>query len=839
MTYPLPDPLKNQELTIRAYTQKEENLSDNTVSTELGLADVSIENLYLSDAVSGSALKAEIKNIGYKEASNLMIKVYDKSEEGEVIKTASISRLSKQESQTVELSIPEKYLDVDPLANGNALYVVVSSDSQEEDYANNSRQYLIYSKTEKPILLNYEEVKMKKNDTLQLKVVYGMEGTPEEEIHWISENETVVSVTDGRLQAKGTGQTTVKAVVRGLTASCSVRVNQEIAVSDLYIEETGIRILQGETKKLTARILPADAANQSISWKSEDNTIAVVSEDGTVKGLGVGTTEIIVRSESSGKNAICRVKVYQEEDLEYTLTFLGGSNASGKRPSAITGTSGEMAILPENMYKKEGYHFTGWNDGKTVYEAGSAYRIPYHDVSFVAEWEADEAEQKAFSIIASGEMGGSISPSGTVNVTEGESQTFQINPDADYEIKDVLVDGKSIGAVSSYTFENVDKTHEIKASFSKKETGNTEEPLAEKKKQKFIGTQTYQKTFGDGGFLLDTMLKEGDGDISYSSSNTKVATVSVSGRVVLRGAGTTEITVIAEETEEYQKSSYTIWLTVKKAEQSMEGTEKYEKREGDKEFTLDVELVRGTGELLYTSTNEKVVNVTKEGRVSIVGEGNATILVTASETEEYLKQIFEIRITVKKNEETQIIPEQKKDTEGTKTEEKTVQVEKIILNKTKAKITVGQTLKLTATVSPANAVNTQIKWSSTDAKVAIVHNGQVKALSSGKVTIWAVSAGNNSIKAVCSITVLKPSLKISGKSKVKRGKAITLTAKVKNITGKIKWSLDKKSKKLAKLSKSSGNKVKLTTKKNAKKKSLITVIVKVGNMKKSKKIKIG
>ena len=65
---------------------------------------------------------------------------------------------------------------------------------------------------------------------------------------------------------------------------------------------------------------------------------------------------------------------------------------------------------------------------------------------------------------------GKIDPEGTVTVPKGESKTFTITPDSGYYIKDVLVDGKSVGAVSTYTFENVEKNHEIHATFVRNHT---------------------------------------------------------------------------------------------------------------------------------------------------------------------------------------------------------------------------------------------------------------------------------------------------------------------------------------------------------------------------------
>ena len=72
-----------------------------------------------------------------------------------------------------------------------------------------------------------------------------------------------------------------------------------------------------------------------------------------------------------------------------------------------------------------------------------------------------------YTIKATAGAGGSISPSGNVSVREGRDQTFTITPDKGYAVANVKIDGKSIGAVKSYTFENVRRIHTIEVIFMK------------------------------------------------------------------------------------------------------------------------------------------------------------------------------------------------------------------------------------------------------------------------------------------------------------------------------------------------------------------------------------
>ena len=72
-----------------------------------------------------------------------------------------------------------------------------------------------------------------------------------------------------------------------------------------------------------------------------------------------------------------------------------------------------------------------------------------------------------YTIKAAAGTGGSITPSGNVSVREGRDKTFTITPDKGYAVANVKIDGKSIGAVKSYTFENVRRNHTIEVSFAR------------------------------------------------------------------------------------------------------------------------------------------------------------------------------------------------------------------------------------------------------------------------------------------------------------------------------------------------------------------------------------
>lgn len=83
-----------------------------------------------------------------------------------------------------------------------------------------------------------------------------------------------------------------------------------------------------------------------------------------------------------------------------------------------------------------------------------------------------EDPSQVHTITASAGEGGTIDPSGTVNVADGKSRTFTITPDEGYFLSDVKVDNKSIGPKTSYTFTNVKEDHSITAEFTSRTGGD-------------------------------------------------------------------------------------------------------------------------------------------------------------------------------------------------------------------------------------------------------------------------------------------------------------------------------------------------------------------------------
>ena len=144
---------------------------------------------------------------------------------------------------------------------------------------------------------------------------------------------------------------------------------------------------------------------------------------------------------------------------QYTLTF---DTNGGSTIAPITQDYGTAITAPADP-TKTGYTFAGWTPAIPT-------TMPAENLTVTAQWRYNGGGSSGYSyytIKATAGAGGSISPTGSVSVREGRDQTFTITPDKGYAVSNVKIDGKSIGAVKSYTFENVRRPHTIEVIFMK------------------------------------------------------------------------------------------------------------------------------------------------------------------------------------------------------------------------------------------------------------------------------------------------------------------------------------------------------------------------------------
>ena len=167
--------------------------------------------------------------------------------------------------------------------------------------------------------------------------------------------------------------------------------------------------------------------------------------------------------------------------LTYSINYFDSNTASasgadgGTAPSAQSGSGVGTVTLSQNTLALSNYAFSGWatSNGSTT--------VAYTDLGVIAIDTNTVVNLypvwiRTYTIAASSDLNGSISTSGTTTVRSGSSQSYSFSPISGYKISDVLVDGVSQGAITSYTFTNVSANHTISVIFEKIPTSSSSLP---------------------------------------------------------------------------------------------------------------------------------------------------------------------------------------------------------------------------------------------------------------------------------------------------------------------------------------------------------------------------
>ncbi len=221
-------------------------------------------------------------------------------------------------------------------------------------------------------------------------------------------------------------------------------------------------------------IVPAPAVNGAISPSSAVVVSRGMSQTFTVTPAANYTiADVLVDAVSAGPVATYTFSnvasnhslsaSFNAVTLSYTITASAGTNGAISPAGTVSvsqGASQAFTITPNTGYKVLDVLVDGASVGAvTSYTFASITAA--HDIS--ATFAAN-----TYTITASAGTNGAISPSGSVTVSQGASQVFTMTPTTGYQVKDVLVDGVSVGGVTSYTFSNVTAAHSISVTFAAK-----------------------------------------------------------------------------------------------------------------------------------------------------------------------------------------------------------------------------------------------------------------------------------------------------------------------------------------------------------------------------------
>lgn len=139
----------------------------------------------------------------------------------------------------------------------------------------------------------------------QLTATVLPEDAADRAVAWSSSDERVATVADGLVKALSPGATRISAKAGGKEAHCDVTV-EPVAVESITLDHTTLDLTEGDTRQLTATVLPEDATDRTVSWRSSDEGVATVA-DGLVTAVADGMAA--VTASAGGKSATCTVHV--------------------------------------------------------------------------------------------------------------------------------------------------------------------------------------------------------------------------------------------------------------------------------------------------------------------------------------------------------------------------------------------------------------------------------------------------------------------------------------------------------------------------------------------------
>ena len=163
------------------------------------------------------------------------------------------------------------------------------------------------------VTLNKTSTSIQVGGTETLTATVSPKDAANKKVTWKSSNAAIASVdANGKVTGVKAGEATITVTTEdgGKTATCKVTVSdKEIKVTGVKLNKSETSLLVGGNETLTATVLPEDATNQNVTWKSDKPEIATVDANGKVTAVKVGEATITVTTEDGGKTATCKVTV--------------------------------------------------------------------------------------------------------------------------------------------------------------------------------------------------------------------------------------------------------------------------------------------------------------------------------------------------------------------------------------------------------------------------------------------------------------------------------------------------------------------------------------------------
>ncbi|WP_418919868.1 Ig-like domain-containing protein, partial [Alistipes putredinis] len=573
-------------------------------------------------------------------------------------------------------------------------------------------------------------------DSETLTATITPENATNQKVTWKS-SDTAIATVDaaGKVTGVKAGEATITVTTEdgGKTAACKVTVsNKEIKVTGVKLNKTATSLLVGGNETLVATILPENATNKKVTWKSSNAAVATVDAAGKVTGVKAGEATITVTTDDGGKTATCKVTVSNKEVNvtgvtlnKATLTLIEGASET------LTATVAPADATNQKVTWKSSNAAVATVDatGKvTAVKAGEAtITVTTEDGAKTATCKVTvkaatvavtgvTLNKSALTLIAgaSETLTATVAPANATNkkVTWKSSNAAVATVDAAGKVTAV----KAGEATITVTTEDGAKTAACKVTVTMPVSGVT------------LNKTALTLNIGANETLTATVAPANatNKKVTWKSSNAAVATVDANGKVTAVKAGEATITVTTED----GGKTATCKVTVKPnlvSEITLAALAIYVGE--SKAITATVKPDDATNKALtWKSSDATVATVDATGKVTGKKIGTATITATAQDGS---------------------------GVSGSCTVTVLSAVKKVTVEPANLTLGKNKSYTLTATVDAQPGTDTGVTWTSSDTTIATVDaTGKVTTTDKvGTVTITATSKADPAKKGTCTIKV--------------------------------------------------------------------------------------
>ena len=603
-----------------------------------------------------------------------------------------------------------------------------------------------------------------------------LEFTPENPtnntVYWFSSDTTIATVTGTSYTANITGvkggSCTVSVISQDGLYVASCKVNVTVAVTGLTLNATDVSTtLAVGQYQLVATVTPSttnDGVNTNVTWSSSNTKVATVDENGLVTFVSSGNVTIVCQTEEGGYLAMCNFTIaipvesitlnHTDEIMsigdtltisatvlpltattrDVTWTSTNTSVATVDEKGVVTAlTSGTTTILCQST------------DGTALVETCAIYvKQPVTSVSLTTT-EITVRKGQVFWLYAT------VLPENADNktITWTSSNTNLVTVDSNGMV--TAVDSTDGAAITiTCTNEDTGLYATCKVTVTQPVTGITL-------------NSSYQELWVGSKYAIIPNIEPTDAEnknVTYVSSDEAVATVNENGVVTAVAGGSCVIEVTTEECSLTAACNIVVYEYVSTV--TLDKSEMYLNVGAKSKLTATVGADTATTKTVsWGSSDSSSCSVDSSGNITGISPGDVTITATAIDG----SSVFGSCVVHVVNPVTGISVEP-----------------------SSARILIGDSVMLSANISPDNATIKSVTWTSADTSIATVdEQGEVTGVAAGKVKITATSLDGNNVVGTGWVYVTSPinitSLKINSSSiYMLNGKSRQLSVIVRPVT---------------------------------------------------------